>query len=119
MVIYWFGFVDELRLDTRYSGILVADSFPDKDKIVFFDPEFKRDSRKRREEEQEDREGRAACQRKGARESGSKSSQFCIQTWYIDGGIDLEFVGSLFIACRNYFFWSHYFKITGMSAAFK
>ena len=42
MVIYWFGFIEELKHNTRHSGILVADSFPSKDQIIFYDPEWTR-----------------------------------------------------------------------------
>ena len=42
MVIYWFGFIEELKHNTRHSGILVADSFPSKNQIIFYDPEWTR-----------------------------------------------------------------------------
>ena len=56
MVIYWFGFIDELKHNTRHSGILVADSFPSKDQITFYDPEWVRpipDGDESEEEEQQ------------------------------------------------------------------
>ena len=39
MVIYWLGHIDELRESREHKGILVADDFPDEDRIVFFDPD--------------------------------------------------------------------------------
>ena len=57
MVIYWFGYIDELKNNTRHSGILVADSFPSADKIKFYDPKWKKPA----DEGQEEQEAAAAA----------------------------------------------------------
>jgi len=44
LVIYWFGFVEELQVNLRKCGILLMDSFPTDDIITKFQPDYAQSS---------------------------------------------------------------------------
>ena len=38
LVIYWFGFISDLRISALAEGILIEDSFPADDQIILMNP---------------------------------------------------------------------------------